>query len=746
MNDRFRAYLDTVTAGLRDDPELRLDVEQELAGHLEDKAEALRREGMSAEESVVQATAAFGEPVEMAAELESGNRGRLVFRARVRRCLRWLPVPGAVVAAVVCSDLQLGVAMSMSRQLGGKVSGPSGPFPGWFQRHAERLLGVDSDAPVLRCTPAELWQENPGNACYYANYVTHEVAPKVTNPAALPSAPPSPSPPSTHEVAPKVTNPAAGAGSDAEDQREKLLADLAAAETVDPDNARYDYLRAALLLRDACSIETKGRTGGKPGAPPPELTWTIHDRALLDRAMAHMVAGLRKPSFRRYGQEMLTEKLRALGPPRRLVQQIQRTAIAAGVLLPDLGSMRQLGRASVLYGDLLAREGRAEEAVPFLEGWEALAVHLNGDAWTLVDMLVVTAVADAFPEEAARIYERLGQPEEAERVRGNGALLAAPGREWRRQRTGEDDPEEQRQRERELVLYGSALSRALLPAVGEWPSRQDYAVSRRLEYVVIMEALLAAVNGLLLLAMAACLLVALRWRFAAGGAAIPVLLLPGWRQTASFLLSSVVLPVAVFALWVTILPVSGQAYSVAAARHKVIAEFCLLVAVLLVLPAWLGGRAVARRCRELGIAVPRFPARGLLVVLAAPAVLTFAAWVVPASPSPPPGWLLFAPVLLGVFLVLTAIVTFARFLAGSPRYGLYWGSVARSLIPGFAAAVLTLCLLARPTLLHSERHCLATDPILGTMTDGGTAGFTQVETRVVNRFREQVSQAITQLR
>jgi len=62
--------------------------------------------------------------------------------------------------------------------------------------------------------------------------------------------------------------------------------------------------------------------------------------------------------------------------------------------------------------------------------------------------------------------------------------------------------------------------------------------------------------------------------------------------------------------------------------------------------------------------------------------------------------------------VFSAFVTTLGLLFARRQHGTYCGSLARSLIPVFAATMLVLCLTARPYLVWRERHWLAQDRIL----------------------------------
>jgi hypothetical protein len=765
MDPTVKTYLDHATAGLRDDAELQLDVRAELASHVEDKAAELRRAGLPEPEAEAQALRALGAVTEIATEIEHGNRRRLNQRAWLRRALRFALVPAAVIVAVVCADFKWAAVVGMMDSLGGVQ--PPLAFER-LRRWAERMTMRNPEAPVLKATARELWESNRTDRTYFANCITHDVA---------------------------------GKGGTDNAVRRDLLAQLEPAGELDPGNARYDYLRAAILLDGAAELQSESEKGpdGKP--LPDKLSWTISDRARVDEAMAHLARGLAKPEFRRYGREMLALQLEAMGPPQDLLDQVRRVARSAAALLPDLAKLRQLGRATVLYGETLASEGKVAEARPFLDGWKTLTLHLNRDSWTLIDALVVTAIAHGISEHSAGVYERLGLAEEAARTRREGALLGGPGQEWRNRRSDPAAEEANKVHERELLLYGGVMMRLLLPALNEWPTPADYDANRRLEYVTAMHAAQIYLSGLLLLAMLACLVISLRWRLLSNGAVIPILLVPNGRQAARTLALGVLVPLLVFAGVALLVPIGGQAYAVQSGAHKLLAEFALLSVALLLVPAWLSIRFARRRCLELGVpcgstAVPRltipalvciglagvlavlgfmqapwptgFPdlavglaalsgGVGLIVLLAGLrpglrllvglvlccSLAAAVSWCWPAVPGRPfvPG--IAAGVAALVCLLVSAIVAGSRLLLARREVGLYCGTVARSLIPTFAAAVILICLTARPWLVHRERALLAADKVLVTGTD--EVGFSRIENQLAERLKDAVESAAASL-
>jgi hypothetical protein len=327
---------------------------------------------------------------------------------------------------------------------------------------------------------------------------------------------------------------------------------------------------------------------------------------------------------------------------------------------------------------------------------------------------------------AATGYERLGRPEEAARTRRQAEILASPVRQWRRQG---DDPTARPRDLEELAwlrLHGMSLLQGCVLGTHRWPAREDYEAPRRLEYTVAMQACLGAIA----VVQAFCM------RFLGRGAAPPRLLLPGAGGLAGLLAGGVLLPLAAFALATRYLPWSGQAYAFSAAAHKVAAEVIMLATTIMTVPVWLAARHIDRRCRELGLPRPLgkgFPAALPLAWLAL-VVIALGVWCVPAAIPPvtaealeppfcgsggfmpPPvrhiGMAFVAVLTMAVLPVPTAIATGLGLFLAAPRYGAYCGTMARSLIPVSATAILVTCLTAGPYLAWAERHWLERDRIL----------------------------------
>lgn len=728
MNNRIKDFLENATAGLRDDAALRLDIQAELRSHLEDKIAELHSEGMPADECEIKAVQAMGDMAEVAGEIHDANRSRMALRGRVRLVLRALAIPVAVLSALIAwSPSTWRIPGLLSDLTNASLpQNPPGPWTfllPWAERYTEeeRLIlwgdpARESDAERQRA----IWEAHPHDRVFLGNYIT--------------------------QLACRIGSES---GPDTKDIREEL----ASARREEPENARFDYLEATLLLKQSAEIESKTvpEDGDRPA--PQQYTLNVKNRKMLDEAMGLLSRALQKPYMRQYGKEMLERRMKILGAPENFVGMVERISLAASVLLPDMGHIRQLARASFLYAELLINEGRTEEATGYLEAWETIAAHLNDSGFTLIEVLVTSGVIDQGAEYVSPIYRRIGMDARANRVEEYAASLTQPVKEWRSGVKGETPEALARKTEGEKILerHGGMLASLLMPAIGEWPEAEQYAPSRILEYTMITEALMMLMTAGLFIAMAICLVISLKWRFFShGGKAIPILLIPDWRNTLQALLLGVVIPFAIFLGITRYVPISGHAYSFNFGLHKLIAEHGLLILAISVIPMVQVSRRVRRNCENIHMETRSFWSRFTLYPMALGAILMAAGWcfapwaghAIPGlrTPMPLPGkgmmTVVPATALAGISLLLWIAMSFIQGCLGNRKSALYYGTLFRSLIPVLAATVVVLSLTTGPSLRKAQSKCLVNDQLF---CNTESPGFTVIENLLTEKLQSKIS-------
>lgn len=664
---QLHALAENCTTGLEGDPELKLDAQAELLSHLEAAADIHRAGGKSEEESCNLAATSFGSPLDVAADLANANRNRMRWRALARLAAHALLVPAALATVWFSLPFFGLMAMQNMRGLAGS-GGATSRMESLFRKKTLRHLREDQRlilfGDTTRATPAEqqraLWEKDPTNRLFYGNYITH-----------------------LNGFTTYATDTVSVI---------QLESALREGQRLDPDNARYNYLLAASMLRRAADVRWNERVTGSTNT---ECRLVIRDRQLLDAAMVEFLKGQDKPVLMTYGKEMLTLRLSLLRPSDSLAERIWKLGMTAGILLPDVSGMRHLARAGILYGEQLVAEGRKAEAMPFLHSWYPLSQKVFSNSFTLIETLVGFAIVKTGQEKAPVILEAAGELEQAAAMRIQTAALLAPKERWDGQRQAFQNAADT------TVRQAGVLMALLLPALSEpLPSARELAIGRLTECVVAEQAGLACCLAGFALLMFGMLAATLRWRWVRGAASAPLLLFPCWRQLGLLLLYAVVIPVGAYYLYTRHSGLSGCNMPMPTRFLVIAIELGVLAAVILCIAVLLSVRHTWQRCRELGIAVPaNVSAIKLIAITLAPFGLLV--------------WLL-----------------------RGRNEGLFRGSVARSLVPVFAFVVILLGLVSAPYLRASERSLVRQDPLTSCVERG--EGFTDVETRLTKRLRQEV--------
>ena len=730
LHPRIHAYLDAATRPLTGDEELRLDIRAELAAHLEDTAAGFEGEGHTPEASVDLAIQSIGPATDYAADLMAANRARMRWRSRSRLFLRALIVPAALVAALVSLSVAFISPLALVRMVGNSPEAFEMAPPSWLQHLGRHRLSRDEHLIVYgdptRHDPVAaqraIWEAWPNRLVYLNNYLTALYS-RYDQLGATPA-----------------------------DCFGTLERELRPALALDPTNARYHYLLADKMLARAATVETIDKGKDAKGNTVCDYRLAVKDRVLLDRAMAELQAGIHLPALRRYATDMLTERLAILGPPHRLAEQVEQTGIAAGVLLPDLATYRNLTRASIGYARLLIEEGHPDAARPFIDTWQTLSRQLTDDSFTLIDVLVAGALGRIGQDSAVRLYQAMGDAQAADRTLQAATAFNAPVTAYRTRVKATEVPE--RDQQRLITRKAGILSNLLLPALGESVTEAELAPSRLVEYVLLDQATCSLASLLLLVLMAGALGVVLRWRATPGAAGAPLLLLPDSRQALHVVAGGVLLPLAVYTAWTCLpLPSFGRGESLGTTWPIAVTQALILVEAIVVLTTCLVIRHTRTRCVTLGVEVPeRHPRRipWLGIALLAPLGLGVCSALLAHSVMESSGTgehPAFPPVvgagLVGFIAVLagTGLTAWGRAMLASRRLGLYYGTVARTLIPYLAMASVCLTLLTYPYLRLRESNLISTDPLMSTPTSSMAAGFTRPEARLVERLKHEMQEA-----
>jgi hypothetical protein len=650
--------------------------------------------------------------VELAEEVSQANQRRLGWRNLARRALRFGLVPVSICCALWFSGWrQIRAVRAYQNHRSSGIFQMPVPHKARLTREQRLLFCGDPDREwVLQYRT--LWEENPTNVVYYADYVTHLVeSGGIHGPPVLFA--------SREETRAK--------------EIEAALPDLAEGRKIDPLNSRYPMLAAIFQARIASDLDDWDLRVYHDKTSKLK----IKDRPAFDQAMANLVEATKLPEYRRYRYRVMQERLAVLGGPRCLVDYLRWSRMAGLTILPELARLRSTALLSVYYGRLLVAEGRADEAGPFLQLPEILARKLTGDSWFLIDYLVSQALFHIALDNVPDVLHQIGDEEQARETEARVKAILQPKEHWTRQCRGPKPDLDKLLAERAGVLATMLLSH--LGALDVTDLAPRLAASRRMELAFAAELVAGAVGVLLIVAMLVSLAISLRWRWTLGRQAAPLLLLPSVRDLGRFVLLGVIAPFLVFLAWTYWFPFSGHAYNYQYAMHRIAAEFVALLTALLLLPSWLALRAFRRRCAELELPPPPSCSRFVYWLLGVASLLIVVGYAMPVGSGVAIGRTLVGiggGIILFLLLVLVTLALVAR-----QQYGRTFGTLSRSLISVFAVASLIMGLVVRPILVAQERRLFQADTLLA---KSGPDGFSRIETELVNRLRNATLKAMAE--
>jgi len=574
----FDQLAEDAAAGLKGDQELFLDVKQELCAHLEDKADALRAQGHSEEESDDLARKAFGSPLAVAAELVAANAGRMNRRALARLAFLVVVMPLAVVLALYVGYQRfVGLSCTLS-VIGGNVGDYSikqlPALPGAthidnaYESKAslvQQLAGSSKNAANLY----HFWENHrhdPDAKMYYAYYAIFVPKEFVQNIRG-----------ETMPIDPQY------------------VAAMRKGEQVEPQNALYNILLAEYYLQNGINIRSD-LPMGHYGPPTDEIL----DRRAFTLGMTELRKALAKPYLHTYRARILQMKLNALPTPLFTEEYLGRIMLAVHEIYPEMVRYRNLAWQISACARVLRAEGCLAEAEAMMDTWQPYTTLLMSDASTnLYQSSVACSGGEVLSKEGAEVYDQLGITAKARKVRAINARLKNIDQQRRFSKSERMQQDDLFQKH---GAYLAAINRAR--GVKNQVLEADLQPLRMHEHAMIDEMLVEGVVLLLILALLVVLLDGAIWfvlRWERGSR--PLLLLSA-NELFRALLLGIALPVAVYWVYSRLPVIGGREYSWSGHWPRFAIEWLLLAIALLWLPSRSIRRYIDRRCAELGIMVP----------------------------------------------------------------------------------------------------------------------------------------------
>jgi len=541
-----------------------------------------------------------------------------------------------------------------------------------------------------------LWEKNPESKVYYANYVRVLL----------------------------------------EDYKEKdldnsfddLEKEIRRGEELDPDNAFYNCMLAAVLFKRGA--EWKSNNGGKAEE------WVIKDKALLDLAIVELNKAAKKPYYRRYLSEFLKERLALFPETKRLEDRIGKMAYLASIPLPDLGLIRDLFKAIPFYVE--SNELPEADASQLLDAWHGFLKKAVPDAWSLIDVLVLNAIATMAEKKVADVYEAMDKPAAAKGTRRLAKQLSEPVESWKAARKSKKSND----KESHLLRWkASILARMLLPGLGEPITEEMLRPGRQSDRIVIEQFNQSYILCIFVVAIIGTLILFMVCQSASKGRTPPLLLLPSWRIAMETLGLAILLPMFLYFAFTRWSGLSSFENGIEDWRLLFL-EIGLLDVSFLAASTLLSAAYIRKRCQTLDITIPK-PANsfliklcwggmGILCLCCAASKKLFGHQVALET------GLYLVGSGMGLIVGGVGIVVFIKGCMSRNTYGLYYGTLARSLMPVYACAVILIGVIGLPWLQKEESALLKQDPLF----DSNPHGFTVLEGNLTKRLQSELAAAM----
>ncbi len=461
-HDQIETKLTECTDILRDDPELQLETKAELRSHLESARDELIAEGKNESEAQQEACRRLGDSEAVSQALLQADFAKLKLHAKIRFFLRLMILPMLLIGAYLAVDWRFfltflnssmlnggnpsALPMAVPRFIRSVICGTSTPdMPGG--KDIQRLIGYHRNFTAKEW---ELMFLDSGNILgKYSDEQIRELLKR-------------------HADNPVFQGYIISLLASGELRPERL----AALRDLDPDNGLADLMTAGLLAGMSFSKHT--HRGQKV---------TIADRAKMEQAMKHLRLSLEKPYIRRYPRDLMLQRLRLLNAAPDICGYLEQLEISSTISLTDLTCFRNISVGAVLWGELLEKEGRKDEAAWYFEVWKKLLKNLNDSSLCLIEQLVVGTCLNHNYQSALRRGDR----RRAAELKAPAAVVET----WRKS----PDPEKQGKM---LRRHGGLFAASLLPALKREFTSDDLKCDRQVSYL-LLENFLCAVSGIYLL-------------------------------------------------------------------------------------------------------------------------------------------------------------------------------------------------------------------------------------------------------
>jgi hypothetical protein len=670
MPDPAERFIEAATSPLADNAELQIAARNELSGRIEN------------------AGPGTGDSLDTAAE-----------RLEQRRSGKWRYVLYAItgiISAVVLgisssSLILLRESLQILSVMGGSSFGPSrGADDAWEKRLSKNLspqqkllLMGDARRKDKADQFAALWEKDPANPAYYADYATAYLS-----------------------------------------QHSNLPPDfLETSQKLDPDNGWFPGIAAGEAAKQALDIGSTSATTKSPGGVKLK---PIKDATKLDDALMLLHVAAVAKHIDSYQLALLKQRIPLLPPRTDNLTQLIPAIYMASLSAPGL-RFRYLGDAVAAKAIQYAANKDVEGFKRLLADWEAFtALHIRAEHASLVDVLVAVAATQLPLKALAEAATDLGMPEEASRLKAIDDRFEAR----KAAKKSRIDPNA------DVAMHSGVFAGMTLPVTSQISMHSpvltdaDLKPGRLADRATIDR--LMSLAGWLLLGLVALATGLYRERCGIlpkrlSERMVSLLRPVDWLWIFG---AGIVLPLLYYVAVTRFTPLGGREWSLKASVFMVPAgQFSSMLWLMFVLPVVITRRRLAVRGGVAGLAGGRQIFGWVAVACGFLALPCFGLTFIAAKPSEQ--ILIGAGFLLGV-LQLYALVAGIRALFSKPPSLLRRTTISRALLPAYVMGMATL-MIAMLFFHEEEKRWVVQDRLMEVT----------VEAPSMNRFEYEVSQALS---
>ncbi len=210
---------------------------------------------------------------------------------------------------------------------------------------------------------------------------------------------------------------------------QRVIEILNDAQTIDPENALYDYYKCYIYLTEAIinnpdyvssskkkDVSRKERREGicQPFGQKNKLYYKLVDEKKFALAMTEYEKGLVKPYLKTYAMALAKERIGfKFKKITNINQAIEKIALEAGVLLPELGRLRDIARAVVFRAQTAYINNDIAETKRLLNTWQPFLKQTNDSGSTLIAVLVDIAIGSIFVNNSCDFYHQINDKEQS---------------------------------------------------------------------------------------------------------------------------------------------------------------------------------------------------------------------------------------------------------------------------------------------------------------------------------------------